>query len=123
MDRFDGTQDLHIHLQAFQTQFSTLPSRTICTFNDLAITFVSQFAANRAKKLEVTDLFDIKQMRGESLKKYLTRFNSATDQFFVKAFKKGLKPEQINNSLTLRRSASMGKSGPRQISTSRLRRI
>ncbi|RDX95875.1 hypothetical protein CR513_21534, partial [Mucuna pruriens] len=51
--------------------FSELPSRTIHIFNDLATCFVSQFAANEAKKLEVADLFYIKQMKGENLKRYL----------------------------------------------------
>ncbi|RDY09595.1 hypothetical protein CR513_06023, partial [Mucuna pruriens] len=74
-----------------------LPSRTICNFNDLATLFTSQFATNKTKRLEVNDLFDIKQMKGENLKKYLVRFNNATvrvnnpnQKFFVKAFQKGL---------------------------------
>ncbi|RDX91100.1 hypothetical protein CR513_26971, partial [Mucuna pruriens] len=50
------------------------------------------------KQLEVADLFDIKQAKGESLKSYLTRFNNATvwvddpdEKFFVKAFQKELR--------------------------------
>ncbi|RDX63413.1 hypothetical protein CR513_58164, partial [Mucuna pruriens] len=71
VDPFYGTQDLHVHLQAFQTQVyisggddvvSSL--RTIHTFNDLAMTFVSQFATNKAKKLEVANMFDINQAKG-----------------------------------------------------------
>ncbi|RDX94847.1 hypothetical protein CR513_22739, partial [Mucuna pruriens] len=34
-------------------------------------------SANKAKCLEVANLFDIKQAKGENLKGYLTRFNSA----------------------------------------------
>ncbi|RDX65284.1 hypothetical protein CR513_56071, partial [Mucuna pruriens] len=55
--------------------FSNLPARTIHTFNDLATHFVSQFAANKAKRLEVADPFDIKQMKGETHKQYLAHFN------------------------------------------------
>ncbi|RDX86850.1 hypothetical protein CR513_31764, partial [Mucuna pruriens] len=128
IESFDGTQDPHAHLQAFHTQMyisgggdrlscklfpgtlrgvamqwmATLPPRSIHTFNDLARLFLSQFAANKAKKLEVADLFDIKQARGESLKEYLTRFNTATvrvndhgQKFFVKAFQKGLRPASM----------------------------
>ncbi|RDX97870.1 hypothetical protein CR513_19310, partial [Mucuna pruriens] len=72
------------------------------------------FAANKVKKLEVTDLFDIKQSRGESLKSYLARFNNATirvdnfnQKFFVKAFQKGLRAGPFSDALALRREASM----------------
>ncbi|RDX78857.1 hypothetical protein CR513_40798, partial [Mucuna pruriens] len=77
IEPFDGTQDSHAHLQAFQTQIyisgggdrlscklfpgtlrgvamqwmATLPPRSIHTFNDLARLFVSQFAANKVKKM------------------------------------------------------------------------
>ncbi|RDX75844.1 hypothetical protein CR513_44234, partial [Mucuna pruriens] len=104
VEPFDGSQDPHTHLQAFQTQMyisggndrpncklfpgmlrgvamqwmATLPSRSIQSFKDLVGSFLSQFAANKVKKLEVADLFDIKQGEGESLKKYLACFNNAT---------------------------------------------
>ncbi|RDX73408.1 hypothetical protein CR513_46993, partial [Mucuna pruriens] len=39
--------------------FLGLPPQSIHTFNNLTTTFVSQFATNREKRLEVTDLFDI----------------------------------------------------------------
>ncbi|RDX98500.1 hypothetical protein CR513_18558, partial [Mucuna pruriens] len=111
--------DPHAHVQAFQTQMyisggddklscklfpgtlrgvalqwiMNLPPRSIYTFNDLASMFLSQFAANKPKRLEVADLFDIRQAEGESLKNYMARFNDATvrvndpdQKFFVKAF-------------------------------------
>ncbi|RDX72585.1 hypothetical protein CR513_47910, partial [Mucuna pruriens] len=56
--------------------FSSLPPRTIHTFNDLATIFVLQFATNKAKKIEVVDLFDIKQAKCESLNKYFARFSN-----------------------------------------------
>ncbi|RDX97695.1 hypothetical protein CR513_19509, partial [Mucuna pruriens] len=119
VEPFDGSQDPYAHLQTFQTQMyisggndrlscklfpgtlrgvamqwiATPPPRSIQTFKDLAGSFVSQFAANKVKKLEIADLFDIKQTEGESLKSYLARFNNATvrvddpnQKFFVKAF-------------------------------------
>lgn len=74
-----------------------VPARSIVSFDDLATKFVSQFAANKDKQLEVADLFDIRQMPAESLKKYLARFNKATmevknsdQKLFMKAFMKGL---------------------------------
>ncbi|RDX73432.1 hypothetical protein CR513_46964, partial [Mucuna pruriens] len=74
---------------------ATLPPRSIKTFGDLVTSFTSQFAANKTKRLEVVDLFDIKQNKGEALKSYLARFNNATvrvndpDQtFFVKLSKR-----------------------------------
>ncbi|RDX61755.1 hypothetical protein CR513_59981, partial [Mucuna pruriens] len=79
---------------------TTLLARTIRTFNDLASTFVSQFAANKAKKLEVADLFDVKQARGESLKNYIACFNNAT-------VSKGLRASPFSDSLALERSVSM----------------
>ncbi|RDY04224.1 hypothetical protein CR513_12097, partial [Mucuna pruriens] len=65
-----------------------LPPRSIYAFSDLA--------ANKPKRLEVVDLFDIKQAGGESLKSYMARFNDAIvrvndpdQKFFIKAFQKG----------------------------------
>ncbi|RDX69224.1 hypothetical protein CR513_51686, partial [Mucuna pruriens] len=87
---------------------ATLPTRSIRSFNDLAGSFV--------KRLEVADLFDIKQEKGESLKSYLARFNNATvrvnnldHKFFVKAFKNGLRASQFSDALALRRPSSMKK--------------
>ncbi|RDX82657.1 hypothetical protein CR513_36523, partial [Mucuna pruriens] len=140
IEPFDGTQDLHAHLQAFQTRMyisgssdqlscklfprtlrgvamqwmATLPPRSVYIFNDLARLFVSQFVANKVKKLEVADLFDIRQARGESLKGYLAQFDNATmrvnvpdQKFFVKAFQKGLRAGPFSDVLALRRPASM----------------
>ncbi|RDX89574.1 hypothetical protein CR513_28679, partial [Mucuna pruriens] len=104
VDPFDGIQDLHAHLQAFQMQMyingesdalscklfsgtlrgvamqwlSALPTRTIQSFKDLA--------------------------KEENLKGYLAKFNNATvwvndpdQKFFVKAFQKGLRAEQFSD--------------------------
>ncbi|RDY05218.1 hypothetical protein CR513_10969, partial [Mucuna pruriens] len=93
---------------------ATLPPRSIQTFKDLANSFLSQFAANKVKRLEVVDLFDIKKGEGESLKKYLARFNNATvrvddpdQKFFVKAFQKGLRAGPFSDALALRKPTNM----------------
>ncbi|RDX78899.1 hypothetical protein CR513_40749, partial [Mucuna pruriens] len=93
---------------------ATLPARSIQTFSQLARSFVSQFAVNKVKKLEVADLFDIKQGRGESLKSYLARFNNTTVQVddpdqknFVKAFQKGLRAGPFCDALALRKPSNM----------------
>ncbi|RDX86644.1 hypothetical protein CR513_32005, partial [Mucuna pruriens] len=87
---------------------TTLPARSIRTFNDLVGLFLSQFATNKTKRLEVANIFDIKQSRGESLKSYLARFNNATvqvDDPDLKFF--GLKVGPFNDALALQRLASM----------------
>lgn len=58
--------------------FLSLPPKSIFNFQELARKFESQFEASKSKRLEVVDLFEIKQQKGETLKKYLTRFNIAT---------------------------------------------
>ncbi|RDX61417.1 hypothetical protein CR513_60350, partial [Mucuna pruriens] len=50
---------------------ATLPPRSIRSFNDLIASFALQFAVNKVKCLEVVDLFDIQQAKGEALKSYL----------------------------------------------------
>ncbi|RDX68253.1 hypothetical protein CR513_52775, partial [Mucuna pruriens] len=80
---------------------ATLLARTICSFNDLAILFVSRFATNKIKQLEVADLFDIRQTKGESLKSYLARFNNTI-------IRKGLRVGQFSDALALRLPTSMG---------------
>ncbi|RDX93645.1 hypothetical protein CR513_24064, partial [Mucuna pruriens] len=134
IESFNGTQDPHTHLQPFQTQMyinggndrlscklfprtlrgvamnwlTTLPPRSIRSFNDITTSFASQFAANKVKRLEVANLFNIRQNN------YLARFNNATvrvndldKKFFMKAFQKGLRVGQLSDSLTLRKPLSM----------------
>ncbi|RDX65347.1 hypothetical protein CR513_56005, partial [Mucuna pruriens] len=91
-----------------------LPPRSIYAFGDLAGLFLSQFAANKPKRLKVADLFDIKQAGGESLKSYMTHFNDATvrvndpdQKFFVKAFQKGLRVGLFSDALALQKPTSM----------------
>ncbi|RDX88429.1 hypothetical protein CR513_29987, partial [Mucuna pruriens] len=62
--------------------------RTIHTFQALATRFISHFVANKAKSLEVVDVFNIRQIKGKSLKQYLV--NDLDQKFFMKTFQKGL---------------------------------
>ncbi|RDX96320.1 hypothetical protein CR513_21037, partial [Mucuna pruriens] len=78
---------------------ATLPARSIQMFDDLAGSFVSQFAANKVKKIEVADLFDVKQSQDETLKSYLACFNNA--------IVRGLRAGPFSDALTLRLFASM----------------
>ncbi|RDY04872.1 hypothetical protein CR513_11351, partial [Mucuna pruriens] len=107
VDPFDGTQDPHAHLQAFQTQMyiSGGDDKLSCK---LFPGTLRGFAANKPKRLEVADLFDIRQIGGESLKSYMARFNDATvrvddpdQKFFVKAFQKGLRVGPFSDALAL----------------------
>ncbi|RDX70822.1 hypothetical protein CR513_49887, partial [Mucuna pruriens] len=93
---------------------ATLPPRSIRSFSDLATSFASQFVTNKMKRLEIANIFDIRQNKGEPLKSYLARFNNTTvkvnnpdQKFFVKAFQKGLRAGQFSDSLALRKPPSM----------------
>ncbi|RDX65184.1 hypothetical protein CR513_56178, partial [Mucuna pruriens] len=93
---------------------ATLSPRYIRSFSDIATSFASQFVANKVKRLEVAYLFDIRQNKGETLKSYLAQFNNVTirvndldQKFFMKAFQKGLRVGQFNDSMALRKPLSM----------------
>ncbi|RDY06530.1 hypothetical protein CR513_09464, partial [Mucuna pruriens] len=126
IESFDGTQDLHTHLQAFQTQMyisrgndrlsrklflgtlqgiamnwlATLLPQSIRSFSDIPTSFAFQFTLNKIKCLEVADLFNIRQNKGETLESYLAWFNNTT-------VRKGLMVGQFNDSLTLRKPLCM----------------
>ncbi|RDY12853.1 hypothetical protein CR513_02280, partial [Mucuna pruriens] len=113
IDPFDGSQDPHAHLQAFQTQvyingannllscklflgtlrgvamrwFLGLPPLFVTSFADLATTFESRFAFNTA----------------------MVQVDDPDQKFFVKAFQKGLQASPFSDSLALSRLASMTK--------------
>ncbi|RDY05806.1 hypothetical protein CR513_10308, partial [Mucuna pruriens] len=97
MEPFDGSQDPYAHLQAFQTQMyiSGGNDRLSCKL----------FLASKVKKLEVVDLFDVKQTEGESLKSYLARFNNAAVR--VDDPDQNLRAGPFSDALALRRPASM----------------
>lgn len=139
MESYDGTGDPNEHLTTFDLQmiisngsdaqkckmfgdtlkgmtlawFTALPMRSIQSF-DLSAKFLTQFAANRAKKFMEDDMHDVKQKPGETLKEYLARFNAATmkvvdpdQKTFVSAFMKGVRSGPFNESLNQRRPTSL----------------
>ncbi|RDX76257.1 hypothetical protein CR513_43773, partial [Mucuna pruriens] len=97
IEPFDGTQDPHTHLQAFQTQMYISGGNDRLSYK----LFPGTLRANKVKCLEVADLFDIRKNKRETLKSYLARFNNPTvrvndldQKFFVKAFQKGLRAKK-----------------------------
>ncbi|RDY01240.1 hypothetical protein CR513_15462, partial [Mucuna pruriens] len=99
---FNDSQDPCMHLQTFQTQVYINGGSDLLSCKLFL------------ERLEVVDLFDIKQTKNETLKQYLARFNDTMVQVddpdqkcFVKAFQKGLQVGLFSDSLTLSRPTSM----------------
>lgn len=140
IDAFDGTQDPMRHVAAFRTQmiisggtdamwckmfagtlkdtalewFTNLPDRSIRDFPNFSAKFVTQFSANKKKRVEGVDLFDIKQKQDKSLKEYLARFTAAMvqvdrqDPYYVcSAFQKGLRAGPLRESLFKKKPLNM----------------
>lgn len=57
--------------------FTNLPFEPIRNFEDFSLKLATKFSANTKKKVEMGDLFEIKQKLGESLKECLSRFTAA----------------------------------------------
>ncbi|RDX61936.1 hypothetical protein CR513_59789, partial [Mucuna pruriens] len=70
VDPFDGSQDPHVRLQAFQTQVYINGGDDLLSCKLFPST-LRGFSTNKAKHLEVANLFDIKQTKHEILKQYL----------------------------------------------------
>jgi len=94
--------------------FSRLPEKSITSFEVFSRLFISHLSANKAKPLEVADLFEVKQTKKESTKQFLCRFNEVmvqipqpNERLFVEAFIKGLRPGSFGESLIKRRSDRM----------------
>jgi len=84
--------------------FSTLPNASINSFADFSRAFLERFLTNRAKPLEMADMFDIRQNANESLKQFLNRFSNVSmkivdpnESLLVKAFVKGLRVTFLGN--------------------------
>ena len=129
---FTGSSDPELHLKAFQARmlisrgndaicckmfvgtlaeialewFNTIPSSSINSFAEFKRVFLERFSANRAKPVEMTDMFDIRQYAEESLKQFLNRFTNISmrvvdpnEGLLVKAFVKGLRASSFGESL------------------------
>jgi len=86
--------------------FNTISSSSINSFADFKRVFLERFSANRAKPVEMADMFDIRQNAEESLKKFLNRFTNISmrvvdpnEGLLVKAFVKGLRASSFGESL------------------------
>ncbi|GKV09092.1 hypothetical protein SLEP1_g20639 [Rubroshorea leprosula] len=103
---YDGTQDLVEHVQGYrmammvygalnallckqfpttfrkaaQAWFTTLPKKSIQTFDQFANMFINHFTASRAPRKTNYHLLTIKQKTGESLRAYIARFHNETVQ-------------------------------------------
>jgi len=86
--------------------FNTIPSSSINSFAEFKRVFLERFSANRAKPVEMADMFDIRQYAEESLKQFLNRFTNISmrvvdlnEGLLVKAFVKGLRASSFSESL------------------------
>lgn len=137
---FDGTQDPIRHLAAFRTQmmisggndavkckmlagtlkdtalewFTNLPFQSVRNFDDFSVKLATQFSANKKKRVEMGDLFDIKQKPRETLKEYLSRFTTAMVQvehpeqyLLCQVFEKGLRAGHLKETLLQRKALNM----------------
>ena len=129
---FTGSSDPKLHLKAFQAQmlisggndairckmfvgtlakialkwFNTILSSSINSFTEFKRVFLERFSANRAKPVEMADMFDIRQYAEESLKQFFNRFTNISmrvvdpnEGLLVKAFVKGLRASSFGKSL------------------------
>jgi len=86
--------------------FNTLPNALINSFLDFSRAFLERFSANRAKPMEMANMFDVRQNTDESLKQFLNRFSNISmkivdpnKSLLVKAFVKGLWASSFRESL------------------------
>jgi len=97
---FSGNLDPELHLETFQARmlisggtdairckmfvgtlteialkwFSIIPNATIKLFAEFSRAFLERLSTNKAKPLEMADMFDIRHNMEESLKQFLNRF-------------------------------------------------
>jgi len=86
--------------------FSTLPNASINSFSDFSRAFLERFSANRAKPMEMADMFDVRQNTDESLNQFLNCFSNISmkimdpnETLLVKAFMKGLRASSFGETL------------------------
>ncbi|GKV02837.1 hypothetical protein SLEP1_g15225 [Rubroshorea leprosula] len=114
LETYDGTKDPDDHLHAFyscmqaqnasnalmckifpstlhgnaQTWYYSLPSRSISSYLEMAFTFATKFSSRRLIRKTTSELMQVKQREGESLKNYMSRFNEAV--FEVSSFNQAM---------------------------------
>ncbi|XP_057425972.1 uncharacterized protein LOC130719364 [Lotus japonicus] len=94
--------------------FTTLPHESITNFHDFSSKFLVQFSASKIKQVTIDDLYNVRQLEGETLKQYVRRYNAASvkiedsePQACARAFKNGLQSGKLNSKLSRKRSRSM----------------
>ncbi|GKV19688.1 hypothetical protein SLEP1_g29914 [Rubroshorea leprosula] len=81
LETYDGTKDPDDHLHAFyscmqaQNASDALPSRSINSYTELASAFATKFSSRRLIRKTTSELMQVKQRDGESLKNFMSRFN------------------------------------------------
>ncbi|RDX81333.1 hypothetical protein CR513_38000, partial [Mucuna pruriens] len=95
VDPFDGTQDLHSHLQAFQVQNHSHFQRPGHTFHILV-------CYKQGHKVRGSILVQYQANEGVTI-----RVNNLDNKIFIKTFQKGLLIRQFNDYLALGKPASI----------------
>ena len=133
---FTGKQDRNANIKTFRAQmliygglesvrckmlgkttldwFSNLPEGSITSLEVFIRLFVSHFAGNKSKPPKITNLFEVRQFKGELVKKYLRCFNEIVvkipqpnEVMCVEAFIRGLRSGGLVESLLKRRPEDM----------------
>ena len=85
-----------------------LPPGLISSWNDMRDRFVANFQGTRDRPPAAGDLRSIKQQPGETLQKYIQRFNSVrlkipkvTDEAIISAFSDGVRDVKMKEELTI----------------------
>ncbi|CAL5420073.1 unnamed protein product [Camellia sinensis] len=133
IDSFDGTTDPVDHLETYRTfmvlhafpdeimcrafpvtlkgsarlWFSQLPADSVSTFQHLSDSFLSHFIGAQHQRRPATQLLNIHQTEGESLRSFVTRFNTEAlqvaendDKVILTAFMAGLRSSDFLFSLS-----------------------
>ena len=86
--------------------FISLPDGHVTSFAQLSKLFREQYIANRAPPPNFYDLFDVRQYHGEMLKEFVNRFGAQVvrlstkdDSMIIHAFRKGICPGPLSESL------------------------
>ncbi|XP_057444607.1 uncharacterized protein LOC130736846 [Lotus japonicus] len=94
--------------------FITLPRGFITNFREFSSKFLVQFSASKLKQITIDDLYNVRQMEGETIKQYVARYNAASVKIeeleshaYARAFKNGLLPGMLNNKLSRKPAHSM----------------
>ncbi|XP_068486975.1 uncharacterized protein [Phaseolus vulgaris] len=90
--------------------FISLPEGHVTSFAQLSQLFREQYLANRTPAPVSYDLFDVKQLQGETLKEYISRFGAQVvkvgtteEPMIVYAFRKGVRPGSFSRMLNCSR--------------------